>query len=88
MPNATARFGICFSTRGVRTNPGQITLVLCRNWRLPCNAPSPCRDAATPARAWHVWQAGSRCKKGPVQMDGQLRQILGFCGGLSFKGMS
>src|ERR1700690_963316 len=35
MPNALACSGICFSTSGVRTKPGQITLAL-----TPCTAPS------------------------------------------------
>ena len=45
MPSVLACSGICFSTSGVRTKPGQITLA-----RTPCLAPSLATVLASPMR--------------------------------------
>ncbi|MCY1510292.1 hypothetical protein D9M68_446650 [compost metagenome] len=45
MPSVFACSGICFSTSGVRTKPGQITLA-----RTPCFAPSFATVLASPMR--------------------------------------
>src|SRR5262249_11506439 len=45
MPSSLACSGICFSTSGVRTKPGQITLA-----RTPCAAPSLATTFASPIR--------------------------------------
>ena len=46
MPSVFACSGICFSTSGVRTKPGQITLA-----RTPCSAPSFATTFARPMSA-------------------------------------
>src|SRR5215470_9004412 len=46
IPSSFACSGICLSTNGVRTKPGQITLA-----RTPCSAPSLATTRARPSRA-------------------------------------